>query len=363
MSNPTSIRKPVSTICYFGIYDPEFSRNKVYISGLRKNGIEVIECRDTSSGLVKFWKLWHRHQKIKDAYDVLVVGYPGHIVTPWARLISSKKVILDALGSLYEAEALSHDAGALRRLKARFTDWAAVKSAHVVLVESEAQKKYFEKRFGGRLEKYQVLYTGADNEVVNTIEPVEKNEIFTVLFRGSLTPESGIEYILTAAEIIGRQFVEEKINFLIMGRGLLEGRAREIISEKHLSNVELVTEKLPWPELVRMMRKCHVSLGQFGDNPRLERTIPHKAFESLALGMPYITARAAAVSEILIDRQTCIFVERANAKDLAEKILGLKHDQALGEMMGMSEQGLFRNRFTPKILAAQLVELIIPMLG
>ncbi|MES2216179.1 MAG: glycosyltransferase [Patescibacteria group bacterium] len=346
------------TLCYFGIYDPEFGRNKVYITGLKKNGVEVIECRDNARGLKKYWNLWKKHKAISNSYDVLVVGYPGHVVAPWARFLSSKKVVLDALGTLYDAETLSHEAGAIKSHKARFVDWAAVKSAHLVLVESEAQKDYFLKRFGGPVEKYQVLYTGADDGVVNTIESVDKNETFTVLFRGSLTPESGIEYILNAAEIVGRQFVEEKINFLIMGRGIYEERAKEIITEKHLSNVELITERLPWPELVRRMRGCHISLGQFGDNPRLERTIPHKAFESLALGLPYITARAQAVLEILTDRQTCIFVTRADAKDLAEKILELKHDQALGETMSMSEQGLFRNRFTPQILAKRFISLL-----
>ena len=41
-------------ILYFGFYDPNYARNSVLISGLRQNGVEVIECRDNSSGVRKF---------------------------------------------------------------------------------------------------------------------------------------------------------------------------------------------------------------------------------------------------------------------------------------------------------------------
>ncbi len=32
------------TVLYFGIYNPNYSRNRVLIKGLRENSIEVLEC-------------------------------------------------------------------------------------------------------------------------------------------------------------------------------------------------------------------------------------------------------------------------------------------------------------------------------
>ena len=34
-------------VCYFGTYRAEYSRNQIMIEGLRRNGVEVIECHET----------------------------------------------------------------------------------------------------------------------------------------------------------------------------------------------------------------------------------------------------------------------------------------------------------------------------
>ncbi|MCX6715593.1 MAG: hypothetical protein NT077_01085 [Candidatus Taylorbacteria bacterium] len=138
-------------ICYFGIYNPEFGRNKVYISGLRQNGHEVIECHDNSSGLIKFWRLWRRHIAVIKAggYDVLVVGYPGHLVVPFAKMLSKKPVIFDALCTLYEGEVISRGkyvCNPFMRVWVRFIDHAAVKTADIIMVETNAQCEYFIKK-------------------------------------------------------------------------------------------------------------------------------------------------------------------------------------------------------------------------
>src|SRR3989344_6457800 len=94
-------------ICYFGIYNPEESRNKIYIKGFKEHGVEIIECRDVTRGPLKYLYLFWKHWKIRNKYDFLIVGYPGHVVVPFAKLISKKPVILDALCSLYEGVIVS----------------------------------------------------------------------------------------------------------------------------------------------------------------------------------------------------------------------------------------------------------------
>src|SRR3989344_3959319 len=126
------------TLCYFGLYDSNFSRNRVFIRGLRENDVVVNECRDTSPGLLKFWRLWQKHRALP-AYDAMVVGYPGHLVVPFAKLIARGPVVADFLGSLADAEVLSHRAGLWRRAKSALIDRLAVFFADVILLESEAQ--------------------------------------------------------------------------------------------------------------------------------------------------------------------------------------------------------------------------------
>ena len=155
-------------LCYFGIYDPEFGRNKVYMHGLRQNGVEIIECRDASTGPIKFWRLWRKHRDIirRGGYDAIVVGYPGHLVVPFAKFLAGKKpVVFDALCTLYEGEVISrgkYKSNPFMKWWINFVDSVAARRADVVLVETNAQKAYFIKRFSIPAGKVYRVFTGVD---------------------------------------------------------------------------------------------------------------------------------------------------------------------------------------------------------
>lgn len=340
-------------ICYFGIYDPEFSRNKIYISGLRKLGVEIMECRDNSPGPLKFWRLWMKHRKIGN-YDAMIVGYPGHMAVPFAKLISNKKVIADLLGSLYDAEVHSHNPSFFKKIKARIADYLAVKFAAIVLLESEAQKKYFEQKFG-KSNKYKVIYTGArDSFLSSNASKSEKGNIFRVIFRGRLTPESGISHILKAAEILK----DENILFKIVGGGQLLKFAEQEIKEKKLDKVELIPQFVNDQELIALMLDSDLSLGQIEDNPRLNRTIPHKAFESFALGIPYLSGDAPAVREVVIEGKTGFLTPLADPIRLADKIKELSKKSELLAKVSTNSRKMFNAQFTPTMLAQDIFNLI-----
>ena len=54
------------TICYFGIYNPNHSRNRLNIKGLRQNGVTVLECNTRDQSFRKYWQLIRRHFFDKD---------------------------------------------------------------------------------------------------------------------------------------------------------------------------------------------------------------------------------------------------------------------------------------------------------
>jgi len=323
------------------------------MKGLRELGIEVLECRDNAKGLRKYWNLWKKHRMIHDSYDALIVGYPGHLVVPLAKFLSKKVVIADLLGSLEDAEVNSRDVGTLRRLKSRIIDALAVRCADIILLESEAQKKFFEERFGAS-EKYRILYTGADDSIFYCDRKAKKDS-FIVVFRGRLTKESGITYILEAAKLLKD---EKGIHFRIIGFGQLLEKTKEIIKRDSLTNVELIDELLPEDELRRKMCEASLSLGQFEDNPRLSRTIPHKAFESLAMGIPYISGNAPAIREIVQDGKTGFLVPLADTIALARKVEALYFAKNPIQNTSSVERELFNQHFSPSILAAQFLSFL-----
>ena len=341
-------------ICYFGIYRPDFGRNKTYIDGLKQNDIEIIECRDTSRGFLKFLKLFWKHRKIRNNYDYLIVGYPGHIVVWLAKLISKRPVIFDALCTLYEGEILSRNLykyNLFMKAWVLFIDWLAVKCADLILVESEAQKKYFVDRFNLPDEKVVRIFTGADEEIFFNDLEIKKRAKFTVLFRGRFLPEAGIEYVVQAAKLLEN----DDVDFLIIGGGVVEKEIGLLIQSLKPNNLEWINQYLPTNELREKMLECHVSLGQFENHIRLQRTIPHKAFESLLMGLPYITGKNMAISELLTDRENCLMVSNADPQDLAEKILELKNDKNLIQKIANNGRRLYEEKLSSIKLGRDII--------
>ncbi len=345
------------TIAWFGIYLPKFGRNKVYMAGLRQNGVNIIECRDDSPGPIKFLKLWQKHRKIKNDYDFLVVGYPGHIVTPLARLISNKPVVLDALCTLYEGEVISrgkYKNNPFMRGWVQLIDYLAVKSAHLVLVETEAQRKYFIDRFKIKESKVARVFTGVDETVFGYDSSVIKHPIFTAVFRGRLLPEAGVKHVIKAAKFLEN----EGVNFLVIGGGHLEKEVRSLIADLNPKNLEWISQFLPNDEVRKKILECHVSLGQFEDHDRLKRTIPHKAFEALSMQMPYVTSRTDAVQELFTDKKDVLLVNQADPEDLADKITELKNNPELAKSLVQNGMTLYESTVQSKVLGKRIVDLL-----
>ena len=99
-------------VCYFGIYNKDYSRNRILIGGLRQNNVEVSECYSSKKGIFKYLDLAIKHWKIRNKYDVLIVGFPGYQVVPLARFLTKKRLIFDAFSSLYDSMALDRKLGA-----------------------------------------------------------------------------------------------------------------------------------------------------------------------------------------------------------------------------------------------------------
>ena len=344
-------------ICYFGIFNPDFSRNKIYISGLKACGVHIIECRDRSSRFMKYWRLFKKHQSIRNDYDVMVVGYPGQTMAVFAKFLSKKKVVLDALCSLYEAEVISRNSVrrfSLRGMKIWLIDFFAYLFADIIFVETEAQKQFFVKKFFVNPNKIAVVYTGADDSLFYPDPSIKKRYKFTAVFRGRFLPEAGVDVIIKATKILENNGV----NFLIIGSGLLDKEISSLISAIKPKNLSVESRHLSFDEMRNLILSCHINLGQFSNHERLERTIPHKAFESLALGLPYITARSKGISEILKDGMNCLMVNPDDPKDLAEKILYIKNNPNLAQKMANEGLALHRDNFTPDILSKQIIYLL-----
>lgn len=360
------LRKVVSMaiprVCYFGIYPPVFARNQVYLRGLEQNGAKVIACFDESPSFMKYLRLMQKHRAVQKKYDVLMVGYLSGVAVPLARLVSRRPVVYNALSTLYETAV--HDRSfasprSFKAIKAWLIDWLALKLSDLVLVESEAQKKYIGKKFHVCDKKLVRVWTGADDSVFFPDASVAKRKHFTAVFRGGFLPATGVETVIEAA----RQLKDSGVNFLVIGRGMLAAKIKAMLSKYGLGNVELVTDYLPADELRQRMLSCHVCLGQFSAHERLDRTLQNKTFEALGLGLPYITRASESSRELLTDRESCLFVPPEDPESLAAAILELKNSPDKRQHLAESGYALYQRELSSQMIGRRLLNLMAPLLS
>jgi len=383
--SPISVASCVHSmkVCYWGTFEREYPRNAVLMSGLRQNGIEVIECHFTlwkqsfrynklallsgfgnklrflGRALLAYPILIYRYLLLRE-HDAVIVGYWGHIDVYFLALFAKlrrKPIIFDAFFSLYDTAISDWGLAPKNSLIARlchFVDWSACRLATVVLVDTEAQSNFFCQEFGLVKEKVRWLYVGADDAVFAPCHELSCPAPLRVVYVGNYVPLHGVPIILQAAQLLHREDVE----FWLIG----ENHREDSVLENLLSSTNPQRVKFyPWmspQDLRTRIAAADICLGVFGISDKAKRVIPGKAFLALAMGKPLITGDSPAARELLEDGENAILCEMGRPQALADAILRLKRDTLLRQCIGNEGRKLFENRCSPKFLGLHLAHLI-----
>lgn len=332
-------------ICYFSIYTTEFPRDRVLLHALEKAGYEIISCIDNKPSIQKYKNIFSKHRALYDEYDLALIGYTAHVLVPLIKLISRKKIVFNASNSIYEAVILDREKKnffSILAIKSWLIDFLAFHLSDTNLVETDSQADFLSKTFFVKRSKFVRVWTSVNEDEFFIDSAVEKNSVFTVLFRGAFLPFVGVEYFIEAARLIACK----KIRFLILGSGILEKKIRQDLLDHPVPNLMLITEFLPLEELRAKMLGCAAAVAQVSCHPRVSRTITNKTFEYLALGLPFVTADVASNRELLKSNRDCLFVTCGNPIALAEAILRLYDDFELREKLGRNARALFEKEMT-----------------
>jgi glycosyltransferase involved in cell wall biosynthesis len=302
-------------IYFLTIAEAGYSRSWHYYKGLLKLGEPAEFIRIDSKKLIKTFK---DIRKKTSKNDIFVVMSPSHYLVPITRIFLSKNVYLDAGWSLFEGSIISRQQRGflgLNILKTYFIDITASIFAKQIFLESFAQKAFYCKMFLVRKNKCAVIYTGIDEQQFelnrNFQTPIDFfNNAKTVLFRGKHTAEAGLEVLAQATMILE----SEEITFWIF--------SPEIPKNLQFSrNTVVVTNFIQSKrDLATIYCKAALTLGQLSNHPRLNRTIPHKAFESAFFSKPYLSARVEGILELFNENQSILCFTPGDSSDLARKI-------------------------------------------
>ena len=226
-------KKATFTVCYFGTYRKNYSRNQIMIAGLRLNGVNVIECHETlwqgiedREAIVKgdwkkpsFWwrattvyfRLLRKFFKIRD-FDILIVGYPGQLDVFLAWLLSrmlGKPLVWDVFMSIYlislerNLDKQGHFIINLLRLLER----VALRLPNLLIQDTQEYVNWLEKTHHISQKNFRLVPTGADDRIFKPMshETIIK-DVYNVLYYGTFIPNHGVQYIIEAARVTSAMY-------------------------------------------------------------------------------------------------------------------------------------------------------------
>ena len=312
-------------VLFLSFVGPNYSRSSTLLNSqsqlIQKNYMEL-----PKGILPSLLEIYKKRIQIRKN-DYLVVMSPCHVLTPILKIVSRKPLILDAGWPLTDG-VISRGLRNQQILRLPIIAWIDFISFHladIVLLESKAQLARVRKQYFVRTSKLHVQFTGLNetsfnSELLQSLvishvkeKIVELNNPLVVLFRGKINRESGFENILEAANVL----VDSVTFIFAIGNFPNTGSfPRNVITVSHLTDLEME----------QIYSLSQVSIGQVSKHPRLQYTIPHKAFEAGFFSMPYITTDSMGVREYL-SSNSAIFLNDPSKGELVDAILELRQEE------------------------------------
>jgi glycosyltransferase involved in cell wall biosynthesis len=191
--------------------------------------------------------------------------------------------------------------------------WTKMVDTYIVLTEFERQKFI---QGGLPAEKLTVK-----PHFVHPDPGVGEGSGHYALFIGRLSPEKGVDTLLSAWE-----YIKEEVCLKIVGDGPLAPRVAEVA--RRVPGVEWLGQQ-PLEEVYRLMGGAHVLVFP----SELYETFGRVAIEAFAKGTPVVASRIGAVAEVVDHGRTGLHFRPGDPKDLAQRVeWALSHPVELARM-------------------------------
>jgi glycosyltransferase involved in cell wall biosynthesis len=362
-------------VAYFGTYDPAYPRNAVLIAGLREHGVTVHEFRAplpeltaaqmaTPLGAARLAagiaaahvRLFGQHRRGLDV-DAVIVGYPGHFLVPFGRLLAAYRrapLVFDPLVSLWDTFAGDRglvETGGWKAAAVRAVDRLAFSLPRLVLADTWAHAGFYQEHLGVPRRRLAVVPVGAPPEprATGAARDLAPGDPLTVLQYGKWSPLHGADVVLEAADLLR----DEPVRLVLAGEGQLSAELRADLARRGLTNVAWLGAQTQAALRERVLA-TDVCLGVFGRSAKAARVVPNKVFDGLACGRPVVTADTPGARELLQDGEDALLVPAGDGVALAAALRRLR-DRGFRERLGEAGLALYRRRLTPAAVAADLL--------
>jgi glycosyltransferase involved in cell wall biosynthesis len=350
-------------ILYLGPFEPAYGRNRVLLRGLESAGVETIIVNSKSpSRLRRYMECQLGARRHATDVDVIVMGargdYYGQPLLTCRQLLDCRVIAFDAVLSLYETLVVDRGQYGLDSVAAKLLhmlDEIAFRNSEIIITDTVAHARYFATEFGLPTTRLGTVYVGTDDSIFYPRPKKSDRDTFLVGFWGGFIPLQGVENIIRAAKLLSNQ---PDIKFVLLGRGQTWTDARSLAGGLDLRNVRFDSAWTPYQDLAQRIATFDLCLGIFGTGPKALRVVPNKAFETIAMGLPLVTADTAASREVFTNEVDSLLISPGDPRALADAILELKSNDDLRRSVALNGYSLFKKRFTPEAIGKAFLGLL-----
>ena len=362
------ISKNITRVCYFGTYRDEYPRNHNMIEGLRRNGIEVIECHESlwkgiedrvhaaSGGWMSlkffyrvirtYFHLLIKYRSIGD-FDLMILGYPAQFDVFLAWILTrmrGKPLCWDILMSTYLV-AIERGLDKVSPITIKFlglVEKLACRLPDLLILESPEYVSWFCQTYKIPEKRFCLVPMGVDDvKYMPLVDLRALDNKFRIVYYGSFIRNHGVPVILEAAKLLGQ---ESYFQFELIGIGPEQERCKDWAAKEALKNITF-SGWLSDDELHEHIARSDLCLGIFGDTPQSNMTIQHKILECLAFRKPIITGKSELILRTFQHKKHMYLCDR-RADSLVNGIREISQSPDLRSRMALGGYSFFKDHFS-----------------
>lgn len=293
-------------------------------------------------------------------YDLVYIGFFGHLMMLPVGLIKRQPVLFDAFVSTFDTLITDRQVAPNNSLTARLAFWldrTACLLADHILLDTSQQVDYFINTFHFKEGRFSSIPVGCDEALFRNSPYQPGGNPLKVLYYCTYLPLHGAEIVVQAAALLK----DYSIRFRMIGTGIEYKNVRKLALDLEVEKIEFVND-VPINRLPAEIEDADICLGgHFGTSAKASRVIPGKIYQMLAVGRPVIAAHSVANLGFMTDKVNALFCQPGDAQSLAQAILELQRDPGLREQLAIGGYALFKERASETIIHEELASLVMDL--
>ena len=378
-------------VAFVGGFDPDYPRVRGLREGLEARGVEVrMLAVSPRAGFgarqAAMIAAWAGRAAGVDAFIVPSFGHRDVALLALLARLSGAPLLFDPLVSRWDTQVRDIGRvkdGSFASLRLRLSDRVSMALADIVLCDTWEHGEFFSSAFGVPRRKLARVPVGADRAAFDlgakrsastdrsAPRPMAESggtaaagaRPFEIAFVGGFLPLHGTAVIVQAAALLEARHGPDFARFTLAGHGMHAYRVDRDLASLGLRCVRRLP-RVPYEEALRVMAAADVALGIFGVSEKAGRVVPHKVYQSLALGVPTVTRRSAAIAEFFRDGrdgqegEALVTIPAGDAKALARALEELARDPARRDRIGAAGRAAALAQGSPGRLGEALLEAV-----